>query len=271
MNDNIQEIFLDKIDDPQHAMRGEVRDESIFILADNIKANGLINPITVRPKDGRFEVVAGHRRFTACKLNGMVRIKCVVRELTDQETFAVMAAENLERKDVDVVDEARFIREYMDQTGADLSGTAKALRRSEKYVKDRLLVGEMPDYAIQYLKEGRLKLGVALALTQISNERLRESWIHNAVAGGISVATAEYQLQDYNANKHMYDGVVAEAAQNGSLPQAKPVMFRCAFSDEEVDARLCRAVFIKEEYLPLIGEYGRAHFASDANPANPAG
>ena len=93
----VQEIMSDLIDDPVAPMRSDLNRDALFELADNIKQNGLINPITVRPAGARFEVVAGHRRFAACKIAGKIRIACVVRELTDDEVFAVMAAENLER------------------------------------------------------------------------------------------------------------------------------------------------------------------------------
>src|SRR3990167_7076615 len=105
----MQEIYTDIIDDPVHAMRSDIDRAELFELADNIKQNGLINPITVRPVGNRYEVVAGHRRLSACKIAGKIKITCVVRALTDAEGFAIKAAENLERVDVDPVDEANFI------------------------------------------------------------------------------------------------------------------------------------------------------------------
>src|SRR5574343_2047869 len=109
MADYVQEIFSDRIDDPKEAMRTELDRDDLFDLAENIKQNGLINPITIRPMGDRYEVVAGHRRLSACKIAGIIKIPCVVRELDDTKTFEVMAAENLERADVDPVDEAIFL------------------------------------------------------------------------------------------------------------------------------------------------------------------
>jgi len=264
MSDITQEIFSDKIDDPEFAMRTDIDRNALFELADNIKQNGLINPITVRPKNNRYEVVAGHRRFSACKINGMIRIPCVVRELDDNETFAVMAAENLERADVDPVDEANFIKEYMNKTGFDANDTAKKLRRSEQYVIQRLMVAEMPDYIKTYLKDGRLKLGVALALGQIENEIIREKWVHLAVEQGISVATAQFQLHDYKTNKSLYEGIVSESKDGGAAIVPKTIMFRCAIDDKEYDVRLCRTVIISEANYPLFGEFVRLYRSAPA-------
>src|SRR5690348_15569483 len=101
MAELVQEIFTDRIQDPHAPMRTDLDRAALFELADNIKQNGLINPITVRPVGDMFEVVAGHRRLSACKIAGIIKIAAIVRVLNDQETFAVMAAENLERADVD--------------------------------------------------------------------------------------------------------------------------------------------------------------------------
>lgn len=263
MSEIVQEIFADMIDDPEHAMRSELNRDELFELADNIKQNGLINPITVRPKNNRFEVVAGHRRFAACKIAGKIRIPCVVRELTDNEAFAVMAAENLERQDVDPVDEAIFIQRYIEQTGQSVPEVAKTLRRSVAYVESRLTVGKMPDYMQAYLKAGTLKLGVALALFEIDNWVIRKSWTERAVEQGISVQTAQWQLHDYKTNKSMYDGVVDAAVPGTEAPAPKPIMFRCAIDGKEYDIRLCRSILVSESNLELfnavVSELSKGH------------
>ena len=226
--EKIQEIFTDEIDEPEGAMRSEMNRAELFELADNIKQNGLINPITVRPVGKRFEVVAGHRRLNACKIAGIIRIQCVVRELTNNEVFAVMAAENLERADVDPVDEAEFIFRYIGQTGQSVPEVAKALRRSVGYVESRLSVGQMPDYLKQYLKTGQIKLGVALALVQIDEDRVRKVWTEMAARDGVSVAQAEYWLHGFQMNK-LPGGTLSDTPPGGftnDAPQA--VMFECA-------------------------------------------
>jgi ParB family chromosome partitioning protein len=255
MSEIVQEIFSDKIDDPEHAMRSELNRDELFELADNIKQNGLINPITVRPKNNRFEVVAGHRRLAACKIAGQIKIPCVVRELDDNQTFAVMAAENLERADVDPVDEALFIKRYIEQTNLSVPDVAKTLRRSLAYVESRLAVGQMPDYMQEYLKSGTLKLGVALALFEIDNELIRKSWTDRAVEQGVSVQTAQWQLHDYKTNKAMYDGVMQTIAPGEDLPAPKPIMFRCAIDGKDYDARLCKSIIVSETNLEIFNAF----------------
>ena len=83
--ETVQYIYADRIRDPEDAMRSGIDKEKLHDLSDDIKVNGLINPITVRPQGENFEVVAGHRRFTACKWAGMVKIPCIVRDLSDAQ------------------------------------------------------------------------------------------------------------------------------------------------------------------------------------------
>lgn len=254
MKEIVQEIFSDKISEPEFAMRSELDRDGLFELAADIKKNGLINPITVRPKNNGYEVVAGHRRFKACGINNMIRIPCVIRELTDKQVFEIMTAENLERADVDPVDEAEHIARHMELSGETPAEVAKSIRRSLSYVESRLAVGQMPEYMKAYLKNGELKLGVALALTQIENEKLRERWTHLAVEQGTSVAQAEFQLQDYRTNKQMYDGIIENSSDSLDMPEPKPIMFRCAIDGEEYDARLCKSLIVYEGNLSVFNE-----------------
>ena len=250
--DKIQEIFTDQIDDPIDSMRSELDREKLFDLADNIKQNGLINPITVRPVGDHFQVVAGHRRLNACKIAGLIKIQCVVRELDDNKTFEVMAAENLERADVDPVDEANFLTKYLNKTGKSIPEVAKSVRRSVSYIENRLVVGRMPDYMQNYLKTGQIKLGVALCLFQITNDARRHVWVDMAVRDGISVAQAEYWLHGWKVNQ-LPGGEMSDSPPGGftsDVPQI--IMFECAIDGKKYDARLFKTVMIYEGNLEIF-------------------
>lgn len=257
--EKIDEIFTDRISDPSDAMRGELDRDALFDLAANIKQNGLINPITVRPVGDRYEVVAGHRRLSACKIAGLIKIPCVVRDLNDTQTFEIMAAENLERADVDPVDEALFIKKFIDKTGKTAAEVAKSLKRSVSYVQSRLAVGSMPDYMQAYLKGGQLKLGVALVLSEITDERIRRVWTDVAVRDGANVAQAEFWLYDFK-RQLLPGGTLSETPPEGFTPEAPTaVMFTCAVDGQKYDARLCRTIIIYEGNLPIFNEFVSAY------------
>lgn len=266
MTEHVQEISSDLIDDPKDAMRSALDRDALFDLAENIKQNGLINPITVRPIGNRFEVVAGHRRLSACKIAGKIKIPCVVRDLDDQKAFEVMAAENLERQDVDPVDEATFIANFIANTGKTIAEVAKAVRRSEAWVQSRLEVGAMPDYMKEYIKIGSLKLGVALALVQIDDDNTRRVWVDLAVRDGASVAQAEYWLYDYQRNK-LPGGTMSDEPPTDFVPGTpQPVMFTCAIDGKKYDARLFKTLMIYEGNLDVFQAFVSALNEPPVNP-----
>ena len=248
----VQEIFTDLIDDPRAPMRTEVDRSALFELADNIKRNGLINPITVRPSGARHEVVAGHRRLAACRIAGIIKIPCVVRELNDEQAFAVMTAENIERVDVPLLDECRHYKTAIERFGKSVKEIAAVARRSVQYIESRLAIADMPDYMQQHLQAGDLKLGAALALAEITDEATRRMWVEMAVRDGVSVAQAEYWLHGWKASQ-LPPGTTPEAPPEGfSAGVPEPVMFECALDGKKYDARLCKTLVIYEGNLEVF-------------------
>jgi ParB family transcriptional regulator, chromosome partitioning protein len=255
MNGNIKEIFHDQISDPADPMRSALDRDSLFDLAENIKQNGLINPITVRPVGDRFEVVAGHRRLSACKIAGLIKIPCVVRELDDKQTFEVMAAENIERAEVDPVDEATFITSYMEKTAKTEAEVAESLKRSVQYVRSRLAVGRMPDYMKELLKSGELKLGVALTLSEIDNDETRRAWTFIAVRDGANARQAEHWLYEYNRQK-LPGGTLSDTPPDtNNLSAPRIVTFKCAIDGKDYDARQFHTVLIHESNVEIFNAF----------------
>ena len=113
--EKIQEVSLNKIRPSAMNPRKTFDQEALQELADNIKRQGLLQPITIRPVDEllntdgtlcHYEVVCGERRYRAVKMNGSKTISCIVREMTDEDAFDAMITENLQRKDVDPMEES---------------------------------------------------------------------------------------------------------------------------------------------------------------------
>jgi len=255
--ESIREIFSDLIDDPKDAMRSGLDRESLFDLADDIKKNGLINPITVRPVADRYEVVAGHRRLGACKIAGKIKIPCVVKELDDRAAFSIMASENLVREDVDPVDEAEFIIKMMSRTGEGVEEVAVNIRRSRQYVLDRLIVAEMPSYLKEFLRAKQIKLGAALALNQITDEPKKMMWVQMAVRDGVSVRVAEYWLTQWKMSQ-LPDAVnVENPLSELSAGEYKPILFRCAIDGKEYPVEQTKMISVFLGNLDLLSALRR--------------
>ena len=281
MSEIIQEIFTDQIDDPANAMRGEIDRDKLFELADDIKQNGLINPIMVRPRfihkqgcgnpnfidepcgfsncETRYEVVAGHRRLSACKIAGIIKLNCVVRELSDEQAFAIMTAENLAREDVPLLDECRHYKTAMERFGKSIKEIAGAARRSVGYIESRLAIAEMPDYMQNHLQSGDLKLGAALALFPITDESRRRLWVEMAVRDGVSVAQAEFWLHGWKVNQLPGGSDSTDPPGDFVAGETAPVMFECAIDGKKYDARLFKVVMISEINLPIFYAFVREY------------
>ena len=252
LNTNLaEEILSDNIDLPPTQMRRDIDREELYVLAENIKANGLISPITVRPVGDRYELVAGQRRLLAMRIAGIIRIPCIIRDLDNTTANNIMAAENLERRDVDVVDEGNFIARVMEESGDTIEKMATRLKRSEKYVADRILVGNMPDFMQAYLKSGELKLGAALLLMEIEPEAKRRLWVNLAVQNNETVRGVEYWVYQHKLGT-LPDFINSESdVPNAPPPEYKAMMFTCSLDGKDYLATECRSIFIFKgnEYL----------------------
>ena len=268
--ENIREIFSDLIDDPKDAMRSGLDRERLFDLADDIKKNGLINPITVRPVADRYQVGSGHRRLCACKIAGKIKIPCVVKELDDRAAFSIMASENLVREDVDPVDEAEFIIKMMSRTGEGVEEVAVNIRRSRQYVLDRLTVGQMPPYLKEFLRAKQIKLGAALALNQITDESKKMTWIQMAVRDGVSVRVAEYWLTQWKMFQ-LPDAVnVENPLSELSTGEYKPILFRCAIDGKEYPVEQTKMISVFLGNLDLLSALRRElNFERDKSEFSP--
>lgn len=253
--DNIQEIFTDKIKISPNNMRVNIDRDEIFELADDIKKNGLISPITVRPVGDSFELVAGQRRLLAHQVAGIIKIKCVVRELSDDQALGIMTSENLARVDVNPIDEAKHITRLMQANGDDIKKVSHLVSRGEKWVRDRLAIGEMPDYLQEFLSKKQIKLGVALVLAQITDEPTRRMWVEQAVINGINIGMAEFQLADFK-RQLLPGGELAGNRIDGYVPEApQAVLFTCAIDGQQYDVRLCKSVIIYEGNLGIFNAF----------------
>lgn len=256
--ERVQIIFADLIDEPTLAMRTEIPREELWELADDIKVNGLINPITVRPSGERFEIVAGHRRFLACRIAGVLRIQCIVRDVKDSALLSIMASENLARSDVDPVDEANFIARMMSEKNMTAAEVARTIRRSPSYVAGRLVVGSMPQYMQNYIKSGEIKLGVALHLVQIEPDEKRRVWVGLAVQDSITERTAEYW-----AYQHKLGTLPEIVVSQDDIPEAERVEFKiptfiCAIDGKPHPTTELRCISIAAPNMQALHEFSSA-------------
>lgn len=167
--------------------------DSLAELAENIKNQGLLQPITVRPvpeeasvkinKDGttsefKYEIVCGERRFRACRMNGMEYILGIVREMNDEEAFFAMVTENLQRKDVDPLEEASAINELL-KYGQSPADIAIRLGRSERFVNERIRLLNLIEPLREQVRDGLIPISAGMLLSKLDKEVQQEFFDDN--------------------------------------------------------------------------------------------
>ena len=139
-------------------------EEALAELAESIRARGVIQPIVVRPRDGRFQIVAGERRWRAAQRARLHEIPAIVRPFSDAETLEVALLENIQREDLNAIEEAQGYRRLIDEYGHSQEALGKLLGKSRSHVANHLRLLELPESVQAMVADGRLDMGHARAL-----------------------------------------------------------------------------------------------------------
>ena len=165
--------------------------QSIAELADSIKAQGLIQPILVRPVDGgKYEIIAGERRWRAAQLAGLAQVPVVVRAVPDQAALAMALIENIQRENLNPLEEAGGIHRLIDEFRMTHDAAAQAVGRSRSAVTNLLRLLNLARPVQELLMQGKLDMGHARALLAVSGPRQVEL-AHQVVSRGLSVRETE--------------------------------------------------------------------------------
>jgi len=163
--------------------------EQLQELSDSIRAKGIIQPIIVRPQgEGRYEIVAGERRWRAAQMAQLHEIPVLVRELNDTEVLELAIIENIQRADLNAIEEASGYRQLMDRFGHTQERLAEALGKSRSHIANLLRLLNLPDAVQQLVNDGKLSAGHARALITAENP---EELAQKVVARGLSVRDTE--------------------------------------------------------------------------------
>jgi ParB family chromosome partitioning protein len=194
--DTLRQLPLELLQRGQYQPRVDMRQDSLEDLASSIKAQGVVQPIVARPisskgKEQRYEIVAGERRWRAAQLAGLAEIPAVVREIPDEAAIAMALIENIQRENLNPLEEARaldrLIREF-DLTHAE---AAQAVGRSRASVSNLLRLQDLSDKVKPLLEDRKLEMGHARALLSISSPTQQLDAARQVVKKGLSVRETE--------------------------------------------------------------------------------
>ena len=160
-------------------------------LRESIQDHGVLQPLLVRKHGNGYEIIAGERRYQASKLAGLEELPVIIKDVDDEEMLALALIENLQRSDLNPVEEAKGYRQLIDASGMTQEALSKAVSKSRSAITNSLRLLDLPEVVQQMIFEGKLTAGHARAILVVPYEEARIKLAEKVVAEGLSVRATE--------------------------------------------------------------------------------
>lgn len=193
--------------------RKNFKPDELAELADSIKQNGILQPIIVRKQGTAYEIVAGERRYQAAKLAGLDEVPVVIRDISDEDVFKLALIENLQRSDLDPIEEAQGYKQLIDKNGLTQEEVARLVSKSRSSITNTLRLLDLPNEVQDLMSEGKLTAGHARAILAVPSEEGRVRLAEKVVAQGLSVRQTETLAPLFSDNSQ------AEPVRRQPVPQ----------------------------------------------------
>ena len=189
-------IHIERIHPNPHQPRKTLNQEALHELAESIRTHGLLQPIVVRPEEEDFLIIAGYRRYEACILAELTQIPCIIRDADEDETIEDALIENIQREDINPVEEAQCYQLLMEKHGYSIRDMAARVHKSIGYIHGRLELLKYPDIA-QSVNEAQIGVFEARELAKIEDEEERRVLIKRIQAGELNRETLKKEVKKH--------------------------------------------------------------------------
>lgn len=197
LRNSLQEISLDAISPNPYQPRMVWDQQELADLAESIRANGVIQPIIVRPSGTGFELIAGERRLRAAQLASLTTIPALVRTATDEQLLELALVENIHRTDLNPIERAKAYQNYLKTFSLTQAEAAARLGEDRSVLANYLRLLDLPGEIRQMLIDGQLSMGHARAVLSLPSDELRRKLANRAMAGRLSVREVERLVRKY--------------------------------------------------------------------------
>jgi ParB family chromosome partitioning protein len=186
-----QEIDTDLIQPSPFQPRSRFREEALEELARSIKASGIIQPLVVRPVAGRYQLIAGERRWRAAQRAGLTRVSAIVRQVSDELALEMTLVENIQREDLNAIETARAFARLMEEFQLTQEAVAERTGKDRATVANAIRLLKLEPTIQEWIEEGKLSAGHGRALLAVADAQLRMRYAHRASRGGLTVRQIE--------------------------------------------------------------------------------
>ncbi len=191
-------LKLNEIEPNKNQPRKVFDDEALSELSASIEKHGIIQPLLVRPlPGGTYQLVAGERRWRAARMAGLTEAPVVIRELSDEDASALALIENLQREDLDPIEEAEGYRYLMDTFSITQEEAAQKVGKSRSAVANLMRLLSLPSDTLELVRAKKLSAGHARALLPLEDAALITAFANDIIAKGLSVRQTEKLVKDF--------------------------------------------------------------------------
>ncbi len=192
----VEEVFVDQIEANPFQPRSTFDEDALNELANSIREKGVIQPITVRKiKAEKYQIVAGERRWRASKLVGLNKIPAVIRNFDDQEMLEIALIENIQREDLNPVEEAKAYKEMLDNFEITQAELAKQVGKSRSNVSNMVRLLKLAEKVKNHLERGTITIGHARALLSLDKEAAQVAACENIIIQDLTVRETEKYVE----------------------------------------------------------------------------
>lgn len=197
----VNEVSINLIDVNPHQPRTDFDEISLAELAASIKKHGVLQPLVVSPKDDHYELIAGERRLRASKLAGLNKVPVIVRDVSDHEKLEVAIIENVQRADLNPIEEALSYRKLMEEFNYSQEEAAEAVGKSRSTVANKVRLLSLSTEIKRALRDGQITEGHAKALLSVEDEAKRQILFEQILTNGFNVRDVEKIATKVSAKK----------------------------------------------------------------------
>lgn len=190
-NEAANMVSLSEIHPNPNQPRTHFNETELEELSESIRAHGVLQPLLVRKDGDSYEIIAGERRYQASKIAGLEEVPVVIKDVDDQEMLQLALIENLQRSDLNPIEEAKGYRQLIKASGMTQEALSKAVSKSRSTITNSLRLLDLPQRVQDLLFEGKLTAGHARAILAVPFEEQRIKLAEKVVAEGLSVRATE--------------------------------------------------------------------------------
>ena len=189
--DTVRYVKIHDIMPNANQPRKTFNEEKIEELAASIREHGIIQPIVVRKKSRGYEIVAGERRWRAAIKAELSQVPCLIRNLDDEQNMLIAIIENMQREDLNPIEEAEGLRQMTETFGMTQEQVSRSVGKSRPYITNSMRLLKLPEYIRESIADGRISAGHGRTLIAASDEDMRKSIWEKMIKEGLSVREAE--------------------------------------------------------------------------------